>query len=208
MAGIDKAAIIFSIAITIVGAGIAVAGNAADNAPAYTAPAVTKEMPKSETQNESFGADISEKVKAEDNMMEKETVKIEEEMVMEEEMIMEETMVEEATVMEETHEKPTGPTTHTVDIPEGTAVPGCEESNACYLPADITINAGDTIEWINVDTAAHTVTGGSPAEGPSGVFDSSLVMVNANYSFTFDDAGSYDYFCMVHPWMLGSVTVN
>ena len=221
MAGIDKAAIIFSIAITIVGAGIAVAGNAADNAPAYTAPAVTREMPEPETQNESFGADISEKVKAEESMMEKETVKLEEEMVMEEtmeeEMVMEETMeeemvmeetMEEEMVMEETHEEPAGPTTHTVDIPEGTSVPGCEENNACYLPEDITINAGDTVEWINVDTAAHTVTGGSPANGPSGVFDSSLVIAGANYSFTFDDAGSYDYFCMVHPWMIGSVTVN
>ena len=105
-------------------------------------------------------------------------------------------------------EEPVGPTTHVVDIPVGTSVPGCEESNACYSPADIEINAGDTVEWINIDTAAHTVTGGSPADGPSGVFDSSLVMADAVYAFTFDDAGSYDYFCMVHPWMVGSVTVN
>ncbi|MEJ2259909.1 MAG: hypothetical protein P8X78_05305, partial [Nitrosopumilaceae archaeon] len=95
--------------------------------------------------------------------------------------------------MEETHEKetmeePAGPTTHTVEIPVGTSVPGCEENNACYSPADITINAGDTVEWINVDTAAHTVTGGSPADGPSGVFDSSLVMADATYAFTFDES--------------------
>ena len=117
-------------------------------------------------------------------------------------------MVEEESHMEDTHDEPAGPMTHTVDIPAGTSVPGCEETNACYLPADIIINAGDTVEWVNVDTAAHTVTGGSPADGPSGVFDSSLVMGSASYSFTFEDAGSYDYFCMVHPWMVGSVTVN
>jgi plastocyanin len=119
--------------------------------------------------------------------------------------------LEEEIVMEDTTpamEEPAGPTTHTVDIPVGTSVPGCEESNACYLPADITINAGDTVEWINVDTAAHTVTGGSPADGPSGVFDSSLVMADAVYAFTFNDSGNYDYFCMVHPWMVGSVSVN
>ena len=125
------------------------------------------------------------------------------EVELEEEMHMEETH-EEETMMEE----PTGPTTHVVDIPAGTSVPGCEENNACYTPADITINAGDTVEWINIDTAAHTVTGGSPADGPSGVFDSSLVMADATYAFTFDDSGNYDYFCMVHPWMVGSVTVN
>jgi plastocyanin len=124
--------------------------------------------------------------------------------VVEDHVSIEDNTHEEETVMEE----PAGPTTHTVDIPVGTSVPGCEESNACYLPADITINAGDTVEWINIDTAAHTVTGGSPADGPSGVFDSSLVMADATYAFTFDDAGSYDYFCMVHPWMVGSVTVN
>ena len=64
------------------------------------------------------------------------------------------------------------------------------------------------MQWDNVDNAAHTVTGGSPADGPSGVFDSSLLMAGLDYSFTFNDAGSYDYFCMVHPWMVGSVTVN
>ncbi|MHA7734802.1 cupredoxin domain-containing protein [Nitrosopumilus sp. S6] len=128
-------------------------------------------------------------------MMKEKTVKLEEKVSMKENMPMEK-------------KAPAGPMTHTVDMPAGTSVPGCEETNECYIPANLTINAGDTVEWINVDTAAHTVTGGSPADGPSGVFDSSLVMGGAAYSFTFEDAGSYDYFCMVHPWMVGSVTVN
>ncbi|MEX0862443.1 plastocyanin/azurin family copper-binding protein [Nitrosopumilus sp.] len=125
--------------------------------------------------------------------------------------------LEEEISMEETHEKthdetmmkkPAGPTTHNVDMPAGTSTPGCESNNTCFIPADITINAGDTVNWINVDTAAHTVTSGSPSDGPSGVFDSSLVMGGASYAFTFNDKGSFDYFCMVHPWMTGSVTVN
>jgi len=120
-----------------------------------------------------------------------------------EETMMEETM-EEETMMEESAE----PQTVHVEIPVGTSVPGCEETNECWSPTDVTINSGDTVHWMNVDTAAHTVTGGSPADGPSGVFDSSLVMADATYEFTFDDAGNYDYFCMVHPWMVGSVTVN
>ena len=72
MAGIDKAAIVFSIAIALVGVGIAVAGSAVDNAPTYTAPAVTEEMSEPKTQTESFGADIAEKVKAGEGMKEKE----------------------------------------------------------------------------------------------------------------------------------------
>jgi plastocyanin len=104
--------------------------------------------------------------------------------------------------------KPAGPVTHTVLMPVGTAVPGCEKGNLCYTPAKLPVNKGDTVEWINEDTAAHTVTSGSPAIGPSGVFDSSLVMADATYAFTFEKSGSYGYFCMVHPWMTGSVTVN
>ncbi len=101
-----------------------------------------------------------------------------------------------------------GPQTVSVDIPSGTAVPGCETTNECWTPSSVTINAGDSVEWTNSDTAAHTVTGGLPADGPSGVFDSSLVLGGTQYSFTFEEAGSYDYFCMVHPWMVGSVQVN
>ncbi len=104
--------------------------------------------------------------------------------------------------------KPSEPKTVSVDIPAGTAVPGCEETNECYLPPTVSINKGDTVDWKNLDTAAHTVTGGSPADGPSGVFDSSLVLGGAAYSYTFNDAGSYKYFCMVHPWMIGTVQVN
>jgi len=95
-----------------------------------------------------------------------------------------------------------------VSIPAGTSSPGCETSNACYTPASVTINVGDTVKWDNVDTAAHTVTSGSPADGPSGVFDSSLIMGKASFEHTFDKAGTYDYFCMVHPWMVGNVKVN
>jgi len=120
-----------------------------------------------------------------------------------EETMMEETMMEE-TMMEETLE----PQTHMVDIPKGTSAPGCETTNSCYSPADITINAGDTVEWVNIDSSAHTVTAGSPSDAQIEIFHSSLIIIDASWSFTFDKAGSYDYFCMIHPWMIGSVTVN
>jgi plastocyanin len=100
------------------------------------------------------------------------------------------------------------PETHNVEVPVGTSAPGCEETNSCYSPADITINAGDTIEWDNVDTSIHTATSGSPSEGPSGLFNSELIGMGESYEFTFEEAGSYDYFCLLHPWMSGSITVN
>ena len=100
------------------------------------------------------------------------------------------------------------PTTVHVEIPAGTSVPGCEETNSCFTPADITINAGDTVHWMNVDTAAHTVTAGTSADVQIEVFDSSLLMADGTWSHEFNDAGIYEYFCMVHPWMTGTVTVN
>ena len=100
-------------------------------------------------------------------------------------------------------------TSVTVTNAPGSSVPGCEETaDGCFIPSPVTIPMGGTITWDNNDTAAHTATGGSATEGPSGVFDSSLIMAGSSFSHTFEDAGSYDYFCMVHPWMSGLVIVE
>jgi plastocyanin len=104
--------------------------------------------------------------------------------------------------------KMTTPMTAKVSMPSGTSVPGCEETNACYMPATVSIQKGGTVTWSNDDTAAHTVTSGSPKSGPDQVFDSSLVLGGKTYAFTFQNTGSYDYFCMVHPWMTGKVQVG
>ncbi len=97
----------------------------------------------------------------------------------------------------------------TVTNAPGSSVPGCEETaDGCFIPSTVTIPMGGTVTWENGDTAAHTATGGSATEGPSGVFDSSLIMAGSSFSHTFDAAGSFDYFCMVHPWMAGTVIVE
>src|SRR3990172_7394867 len=105
-------------------------------------------------------------------------------------------------------EEPTGPMTVEVSIPAGTSVPGCEETNKCFNPSSVSIMKGDTVVWSNDDSAAHTVTSGSPADGPSGMFDSSLLIGGKSFEHTFDSSGSVDYFCMVHPWMTGSIQVS
>jgi len=95
-----------------------------------------------------------------------------------------------------------------VSTPEGTSVPGCEETNECFVPYEVTVDVGGEVTWSNDDTAAHTVTAGSAADGPSGVFDSSLFMAGTTFSHTFEAEGEFPYFCMVHPWMEGIVTVQ
>jgi predicted secreted protein with PEFG-CTERM motif len=100
--------------------------------------------------------------------------------------------------------------TASVSTPQGTSVPGCETTNECYIPYEVTIDVGGEVTWSNDDSAAHTVTSGSAADGPSGHFDSSLFMAGTTFSVVFDgyEPGEYPYFCMVHPWMEGIVTVQ
>lgn len=95
-----------------------------------------------------------------------------------------------------------------IAIPYGTSVPNCEVTNECFLPAELTIDAGTEVIWSNDDEAAHTVTSGSPNDGPDGVFDSALLMAGSEFSHVFNAPGEYPYFCLVHPWMTGSVTVK
>jgi predicted secreted protein with PEFG-CTERM motif len=102
-----------------------------------------------------------------------------------------------------------GATSVTVENAPGSSVPGCEETaEGCFIPNIATVEIGGTVTWENGDTAAHTSTAGSATEGPSGVWDSSLIMAGSSFSHTFDAAGTFDYFCMVHPWMAGTVIVE
>ena len=101
-----------------------------------------------------------------------------------------------------------GPQTVKVSIPSGSSSPGCEQTKNCFVLSSVSIKKGDTVSWANTDSAAHTVTSGSPADGPNGMFDSSLLMGGKSFEHTFDSARSYDYYCMVHPWMTGNVQVS
>ena len=100
------------------------------------------------------------------------------------------------------------PETHDVSIPQGSGTPGCEDDVSCYVPYSLEIRVGDTVIWSNDDSAAHTVTSGNISDGTDGVFDSGLFMAGTSFEFTFDKAATYDYFCMVHPWMTGKIIVN
>ena len=95
----------------------------------------------------------------------------------------------------------------TVEPVAGSGAPGCETTE-CYTPSTVTISAGGTVTFTNTDTAPHTSTSGSAANGPDGVFDTSLIMMNASFDVTLADAGTYTYFCMVHPWMEGTIIVE
>ena len=90
----------------------------------------------------------------------------------------------------------------------GSAIPGCEQNNNCFIPYSIKISKGDIVEWTNTDTAPHIAISGTASNGPDGIFDSSLMMPGDSFSFTFSDEGDYDYFCIIHPWMSGKIIVE
>jgi len=115
----------------------------------------------------------------------------------EESMIIEESVMETPQVSAEI-----------VSIPSGSGTPGCEETNECYIPAEVTISVGATVIWENTDNAAHLATSGTPDGGPNGIFDSGMIMAGSTFEQEFLDKGEFAYYCLVHPWMVGTVTVE
>lgn len=69
-----------------------------------------------------------------------------------------------------------------------------------YTPANITVEEGTTVVWTNIDAVEHTVTGD--------VFTSEVLNPGDSFVYTFEEAGTFDYFCSIHPQMTGEVTVT
>ena len=95
-----------------------------------------------------------------------------------------------------------------VTIPIGVGVPGCEEIMECYLPSSLTVETGTTVIWKNLDGAVHLATSGTPDGGPDGIFDSGMIMTDGTFEHEFTDNGEFQYYCLVHPWMVGTITVK
>ncbi len=107
-----------------------------------------------------------------------------------------------------------------VTIPYGAFNPELNTpAEVWYDPAGLPIHVGDTVTWFNDDREGHTVTSGEGAGrfgwmdtkdlgAPNGIFDSERFMPGESWSFTFENEGTFDYFCVIHPWMEGIVFVE
>ncbi len=95
-----------------------------------------------------------------------------------------------------------------VVIPIATSGQGCEDTNECYIPNKLPVRTGESVSWFNKDTAIHTITSGTPGDGPDGNFDSEDLMPGFKFSNTFDESGEYPYYCMYHPLKTGVVIVE
>ena len=94
-----------------------------------------------------------------------------------------------------------------VVMPTKVSRPGCEIDDRCYVPSLILTKKGDSVTWVNEDSAFHSVTSGF-YDSPTELFDSGHLDPFESFVFTFDEVGDYDYFCTLHPWMKGQVTVE
>lgn len=101
--------------------------------------------------------------------------------------------------------------TYEIRMPTGSSVPNAshywESQKDGSTTGEIEIIAGDSVMWSNADTAAHTVTSGTPEKGPDGIFDSGLMSPGESFIQKFDNVGSFPYYCIIHPWMDGVVYV-
>jgi plastocyanin len=96
---------------------------------------------------------------------------------------------------------------------EGTRVsivPGSAFLNeTAYDPNPVTVGVGENVTWVNDDPDPHTVTSGSFATPEAGQeFDSGYMGPNRSFTHRFDTAGEYEYFCIIHPNMVGTVIVG
>jgi plastocyanin len=88
----------------------------------------------------------------------------------------------------------------------------CAAGDGCYTPVTVTVNVGDTVIMTNTDTTGiHTFTAGTVdgfTPSPTGEFDTGIINSGESAEWIPETAGEVPYYCMLHTWMTGNITVN
>jgi plastocyanin len=79
-----------------------------------------------------------------------------------------------------------------------------------YDPSPANIAVGTTVTWTNMDSTLHTVYSGSPDDASSSgkSFQSTYMAKGQTFQHTFDTAGTFNYYCTLHPFMMGQIVVS
>ena len=84
--------------------------------------------------------------------------------------------------------------------------------DGCYTPVNLSANVGDKIIMTNTDsTGVHSFTSGTVdgfTPSPDGTFDTGILMSGDSFEWTPTVSGEYPYYCMLHAWQVGTITVN
>lgn len=86
--------------------------------------------------------------------------------------------------------------------PQQAATAEVKIDNFSFGPATLTVAPGTTVTWVNHDDIPHTVV------STDSIFKSKVLDTDEKFSFTFTKAGSYPYFCSIHPKMTATVVVK
>jgi plastocyanin len=95
-----------------------------------------------------------------------------------------------------------GTGTFTVSAQQKSETVEVKIDNFSFGPAELTVKAGTTVTWINRDDIPHTVVSTDKA------FKSKVLDTDEKFSYTFNTAGSFPYFCSIHSKMTGKVVVK
>ncbi len=93
----------------------------------------------------------------------------------------------------------------TVIIPNGNSD---VSSTGFYIPLNLEIPIDTTVTWMNQDNVQHTIQSQDELGNILGLFNSALLNTGEKFEFTFEEEGVYNYYCSLHPWRIGLVTVK
>ena len=97
------------------------------------------------------------------------------------------------------------PKTMNVIIPNGNSDMG---NAGLFIPLNAQVSIGTTVVWINDDAVPHTIQSQDEQGNVMGLFNSGILNTGDRFAHTFDESGVYNYFCTLHPWRVGLVTVT
>ncbi len=92
-----------------------------------------------------------------------------------------------------------------VIIPNGNNLQG---NSGFYIPLNLEVKVENTVIWQNDDSNAHTVQSQDADGNPSGIFNSNVLQTGDTFEHKFTDTGEYHYYCTIHPWRIGLITVR
>lgn len=107
-------------------------------------------------------------------------------------------------ILEQKESKPVA-TVANVVIPNGNS----EVRNVgFYIPLNLEIKKGTTVVWINDDNIQHTIQSQDEQGNVLSLFNSKALKTSERFAYKFNEEGVYHYFCTIHPWRVGVVTVS
>jgi plastocyanin len=107
--------------------------------------------------------------------------------------------------IEVVEEKVLKASTATVIMPNGNSDMG---NVGFYIPLNLEVTKGTTVIWLNDDVIGHTIQSQDGEGNVIGLFNSDVLETGERFAFKMEEEGVFNYFCTLHPWRVGVITVR